>query len=349
MSEPGIKLTSYFSERDRSGERFQADALFDVYERHRLRTSVLLRGAGGFGERHRLQTDSLLTLSEDLPAVSVAVDTAARIERALPDVLAVSAHGLVTLERARLVDRDESVSVDDGRAIKLTVYGGRGVRAGGRAGYIAAVDLLREAGADGASVLLGVDGTLHGDRRRARFFARNADVPLMLLTICDPPIVASVLPRLAELLTDAVATVELVQICKSDGALIEPPRSLPASDSSGLPVWQKLMVHCEEQAMVGGHPLHRTLTRRLWAAGSSGTTVLRAVRGFYATRQPFADKFLALRRNVPMVVVVVDEPDRIQRLWPVIDEVTAEAGLVTSELVPAAGQRLWKKPPLQAL
>ncbi len=35
VSEAGIKLTTYFRERDRSGERFQADALFDVYERHR--------------------------------------------------------------------------------------------------------------------------------------------------------------------------------------------------------------------------------------------------------------------------------------------------------------------------
>ena len=68
MSEPGIKLTTYFGEREREGGGFLADALFDVYERHRMRTSVLLRGVEGFGERHRLQTDRLLTLSESLPS-----------------------------------------------------------------------------------------------------------------------------------------------------------------------------------------------------------------------------------------------------------------------------------------
>ena len=49
VSEPGIKLTTYFEERDRSDDRFLADALFDVYERHRMRTSVLLRGASASG------------------------------------------------------------------------------------------------------------------------------------------------------------------------------------------------------------------------------------------------------------------------------------------------------------
>ena len=86
MNEPGIKLTTYFGERDRVGRGFLADALFDVYERHQMHTSVLLRGAEGFGRRHGHQTDRLLTLSETLPAVSIAVDARARVESSLRDV-----------------------------------------------------------------------------------------------------------------------------------------------------------------------------------------------------------------------------------------------------------------------
>src|SRR5437763_4348192 len=93
VNEPGIKLTTYFSERDRSGDRFLADALFDLYEGHEIHTSVLLRGVEGFGQHGQHQTDRLLTLSENLPAVSIAIDTRERIERALPDVLRVTNHG----------------------------------------------------------------------------------------------------------------------------------------------------------------------------------------------------------------------------------------------------------------
>lgn len=36
-----------------------------------------------------------------------------------------------------------------------------------------------------------------------------------------------------------------------------------------------------------------------------------------------------------MLVTVVDTPDEIQRWFRIIDELTDEAGLVTSEMVPA--------------
>jgi PII-like signaling protein len=95
------------------------------------------------------------------------------------------------------------------------------------------------------------------------------------------------------------------------------------------------MVHTEEQAHVDGHALHRVLAHRLLAAGAAGATVLRGVRGFYAGHAPFADRVLSVRRNVPVHVVVVDTPENVQRLWPIIDAATRETGLVTSELVPA--------------
>jgi PII-like signaling protein len=341
VNEPGVKLTTYFGEREREGKRFLADALFDLYERHRMRTSVLLRGIEGFGDRHRLQTDRLLTLSESLPVVSIAIDTRERIEAAVPEVLALGGHGLTTLERAQLVTRtglEQPTLIPEaaGAATQVTLYGGRSVRSGGEAGYVAAVDSLRAAGAGGASVLLGVDGTLHGDRRRARFFARNAGVPMMLLAVGQRASLEAALPELTRLLDDPVMTVERVQICKSAGALIAEPHRVPARDPSGLPVWQKLTVHVEEQARCDGHPLHVELVRRLRAAGAAGATVLRGVRGFYGDHEPFADRVLALKRNVPLHVVAIDTPANVRRWWPIVDEATREAGLVTAELVPAS-------------
>jgi PII-like signaling protein len=262
------------------------------------------------------------------------------VERALPDVLRVARHGLISLERAQLATGAGIAGLElprepDG-AIKLTVYGGRSVRSGGHAGYVAAVDLLRGRGAAGASVLLAVDGTLHGARRRARFFARNANVPLMLLSIGDRDTIGSVLGELAGFFDDAVATAERVQICKLGGTTVAEPHAVPERDASGLPIWQKLMIHAEEQAKVGAHPLYRDLVHRLKDAGAAGATVLRAVRGFYADHEPFADRLLSLRRNVPVVVLVVDRPAAVRRWWPIVDDATREAGLVTSELVPAS-------------
>jgi PII-like signaling protein len=94
-----LKLTIYFGERDRTHGGFLAE----IYARHELQTSLVMRGVQGFGLEHRLHTDRLLTLSEDLPLVSVAVDARSRIESALAEVEALRFDGLVTLERARML------------------------------------------------------------------------------------------------------------------------------------------------------------------------------------------------------------------------------------------------------
>jgi PII-like signaling protein len=66
--------------------------------------------------------------------------------------------------------------------------------------------LLRGHGVDGATVLLGVDGTVRGDRTRARFFGRNAEVPLMITSVGEGEAIARALPRLEALLARPLAT-----------------------------------------------------------------------------------------------------------------------------------------------
>ncbi len=215
------------------------------------------------------------------------------------------------------------------------MYGGRGVRAGGEAGYVAAINLLRERGASAAQVLLGVDGTLHGGRRRARFFARNADVPLMLIAVGPADALRAAVGSLRTLIADAIITLERVETVRSAGAGLAAPPHVPERDATGLPIWQKVMIHVEEAASVGRRPVYLELVHGLHAAGAAGVTVFRAVRGFYSDHEPFADHVLGLRRRVPVLVIAIDSPPNVRAWWPVVEEFTARDGLVTSELVPA--------------
>jgi PII-like signaling protein len=325
MNEDCLKLTIYFGERDRAAGVFLADALIDLFARDRFQTSVLLRGAEGFGAKHKLQTQRLLTLSEDLPLVAVAVDARGRIQAALPEVASITGDGLVTLERARLLSGELGAPPLAGDATKLTVYCGRGDS------VIELIDLLHRRGVAGATALLGVDGTAHGERRRARFFGRNLDVPLMVISVGDGERIAAVLPEIEELLERPLATLERVQVCKRDGALLAEPRELPRD--GGL--WQKLMVYTSEQARHDGHPLHVALIRRLRAEGANGATALRGFWGYHGDHAPHGDRLLSLRRHVPVLTVLVDTPERTRRWFEIVDELTAHTGLVTSEIVPA--------------
>jgi PII-like signaling protein len=338
VNEDCLKLTTYFGERDRTERGLLADELLDLYGRHEVQASILLRGISGFGLKHQLHTDRVLTLSEDLPVVSIAVDTRARIDAILPDVLAIKRRGLLSLERARML-ADEILPIELpeelGEETKLTVYVGRQERVYRTFAFEAICELLHRRGISGATVLLGVDGTNHGRRSRAGFFGPNADVPMMIVSVGPSDQIARVLPELGGLLRDPMLTLERVRVCKRDGQLLARPHELPGADEHGLAMWQKLMVHTSESIRHGGHPVHRALVRRLRESGVAGATSLAGVWGFHGDHPPHGDKLLQVHRHVPVVTIVVDRPERIAAAFQIVDEVTRDGGLVTSEMVPA--------------
>ena len=338
MNHDCLKLTTYFGERHRTETQFVADALLDLYGRKELEVSIMMRGAEGFGLKHRLRTDRILTLSEDLPMVTVAVDTRTQIENLLDEVMSIKRHGLITLERARMLTGEVgAVALPEElhEATKLTIYVGRQEQISGTPAFVAVCELLHRRGIAGATALLGVDGTAHGVRERARFFGRNAEVPMMIIAVGAGERITRVLPELGGLLRRPLLTLERVRVCKRDGELLSPPTSLPVTDERGLAMWQKLMVYASEQARHGRSPLHVALVRRLHETGASGATCLRGVWGFHGDHAPHGDRLLQLRRHVPVVTIIVDTPERIADSFEIVDELTDEAGLVTSEMVPA--------------
>ncbi len=307
-----LKLTSYFGERHRIGGAFVADALLELYGRHEIAASILLRGTEGFGLKHRLRTDRSLTLSEDLPLISVAVDTRPRIEAVLAPTIQLNRTGLVTLERA---------------PYRVPAF-------------VAVCDLLHRRGVDGATALLGVDGTAHGRRERAAFFSRNAEVPMMVIAVGPGEQIGRVLPELGALLDRPLLTLERVRICKRDGQYLAAPEApsgtnQPGPGEHGMALWQKLMVYTSEAVQHHGQPVHRAIVRRLRSAGISGATTQRGIWGFHGDHAPHGDRLLQFGRHVPTVTIVVDTPDRIAAAFSVIDELTSERGLVTSETIPA--------------
>jgi len=338
VSTDRLTLTTYFGERDRTPDRLLADELLDLFGAQGVHTSILLRGADGYGRGQRLRTDRLLTLSEDLPVVAIAVDEADRIEALLERVLAIRRHGLVTLERARLLTGaigPVELPQELDEATKLTVYLGRGERAGRTPAHVAVCALLHERGVGGASALLGVDGTRDGRRERASFFGANAQVPMMVVAVGVGERIAAVLPELATVVAEPVITLERVRVCKRDGRLLARPHELPASDEHGRALHQKLVVYTSAAATHEGRPLHLEILHGLRRAGAAGATSVRGVWGFHGDHAPHGDRVLALRRHVPIVTTAIDTPARTERSFEVIDGLTREHGLVTSELVPA--------------
>jgi PII-like signaling protein len=349
MSEGALKLTTYFGERSRVRGRLLADELMNIHAGHGIRSSILLRGTQGFGPKHRRRTDRLLTLSEDLPLVLETIDTPARIEGLLADASAIGHEGLMTLERARAGGAELAMGeevIHPGETAKLTVYLGRHERVNGAPAFVVACKALHDSGVAGATVLLGVDGTRRGERQRARFFARNANVPLMVMSVGDTQRIAAALRHLGEVLSDPLFTVERVSVFKRDGTLLQAPQDQPPANERGPDVRQKLTIIVSEAASHAKLPVYLELVRRLRMASAAGATSLRGIWGFHGDHPPHGDRFLSIRRHVPMVTIAIDTPQQIATLWPIVDKLTAEQGLVTSELIPTSSSLHTTPPPL---
>lgn len=79
-------------------------------------------------------------------------------------------------------------------------------------------------------------------------------------------------------------------------------------------------------------PLVTALIERLRREGFAGATALRGIAGFGAHSVLHTASILRLSQDLPVVIEMVESPDRVPRLQEILDEMVGE-GLVTMERV----------------
>lgn len=91
-----------------------------------------------------------------------------------------------------------------------------------------------------------------------------------------------------------------------------------------------LRVFIGESDKFAGRPLYEVIVREARERGMAGATVLRGMMGFGAQSRLHTTKILRLSEDLPIVVEIVDKPERIEAFLPRLDEIIDE-GLVTVE------------------
>ena len=89
-----------------------------------------------------------------------------------------------------------------------------------------------------------------------------------------------------------------------------------------------------EVASHGGRPTYLEAVHTLRREGAPGATALRGVWGFRGGGTPHGDRVLALRRDVPVPIEVVDAPERAERWLELALSVAGEDDLVESQAIP---------------
>jgi len=81
-----------------------------------------------------------------------------------------------------------------------------------------------------------------------------------------------------------------------------------------------------------GKPLYEALVFKAREMGLAGATMLRGLMGYGAASRIHTAKILRLLEDLPVIVEIVDSPEKISPFLSVVDEMVQE-GLVTLERV----------------
>lgn len=92
----------------------------------------------------------------------------------------------------------------------------------------------------------------------------------------------------------------------------------------------QLTIFIEECDTWHHRPLSAEIVHRAHEAGLAGATVFRGIEGFGASSVMHGFRLLSIKQDVPLVIVIIDDEERVRRFLPTLQELIDE-GLVIVE------------------
>jgi uncharacterized protein len=104
-------------------------------------------------------------------------------------------------------------------------------------------------------------------------------------------------------------------------------------------------IYIGESDQWNGKPLYHAIVELLRERGLAGATVLRGIEGFGAKAHLHTTRILRLSEDLPVLVEVVDQEDRVRAVLPELDGMVTD-GLITLERVEVIAYRGGSQPAL---
>jgi PII-like signaling protein len=95
---------------------------------------------------------------------------------------------------------------------------------------------------------------------------------------------------------------------------------------------QRLIIYIGESDEWEGEPLYVALVKKFREMGIAGVTVVRGIMGYGANNRIHKAKLLTFSEDMPIRIEVVDKPEYIQQILPVLDEMVVDGLIAISNV-----------------
>lgn len=95
---------------------------------------------------------------------------------------------------------------------------------------------------------------------------------------------------------------------------------------------KRLRIFVGENHRYKGVPLFEAIIQKAREQGLAGTTILKGVESFGSHHKIHTSKVLRLAEDMPMVIEIVDTPEKIDAFLPSLDEMMEEGTVTISDV-----------------
>jgi PII-like signaling protein len=221
-----------------------------------------------------------------------------------------------------------------GTAQKVTIYLNQDTRAHVEPLWSTVLNFLRSRHIAGATVLwadMGFGSHEQFHDRRSEYAGEHRPVRIEFVETVAR--VEEVLPTLYDMVTDGLITVQEVTVIKSISKDRKPKAAETVAPRKSITVSAKLVrIYVGEADKCEDEPLYEAIIRKLRMMEFSGATVYRGILGYGAKRHTHKADRLHLSHDCPIMISVIERPERVGELVEMVAAMMRDGMIVTSDV-----------------
>lgn len=221
-----------------------------------------------------------------------------------------------------------------GTAKKVTIYLNQDTRAHVDTLWSAILGFLRHKHVAGATLIradAGFGSHEQFSNPGSEYIAEHSGVRIEFIE--TPKRVDELLPSLYDMVTDGLITVQELTVVKSVAKDAKAPQPRPEAPRKFVNSTAKLVrIYLGESDKHSGEPLYEAIVKKLRMLDFSGATVYRGILGYGAKGHTHKGGRFHLSHDLPIMISVVEKPERVNDLISVAAEMMDDGIIVTSDV-----------------